>query len=175
MSEARNWESSLKDGEKIKWEGKPTITGIVDPANKFIVYAEFGIGIIWILLSLVVYLPMHADLISFIIIDLVPFFLILLPILNSKTIKHTYYAVTDKRVLVDLEGQVYSMDYDENTEIKKKDNGTILIGAAVMTKARKERHLLLFRGVMDSDKNILGVVLYATDDPDGAYKALTEH
>ena len=100
--------------------------------------------------------------------------MILLPILNARSVKKTYYAITDKRVLIDLAGQEYSMDIDENTEIKRNDNGTILVGAAIKTKPRKERHLLLFRGVMDMDKNILGVVLYTTDDPDGAYKALTD-
>lgn len=175
MSESvKNWNQSLKDGEKLLWQGRPTVTQVVEPANKLLIYAEFAIGIIWIIASLVVYLPMHADLISFIIIDLVPFFLILLPILNARTVKNTYYAISDKRVIIDLGGQEYSMDYDENTEIKKTDHGTILVGAAVGAKPRKERHLLLFRGVMDSDKNILGVVLYTANDPDGAYKALTE-
>lgn len=175
MSESvKNWNQSLNEGEKLMWQGRPTATQVVEPANKLLIYAEFAIGIIWIILSLVMYLPQHAELISFIIIDLVPFFLILLPILNARTVRNTYYAVSDRRVIIDLAGQEYSMDYDADTEIKKTDHGTILIGAAVSTKPRRERHLLLFRGVMDSDKNILGVVLYTPDDPEGAYKALTE-
>lgn len=175
MSESvKNWESSLKEGEKLLWTGRPTCTSVVDPANKPVVYGCFIIGIIWVILSFIIYLPIHAGVISFVIIDLVPFFMILLPILNARSVKKTYYAITDKRILIDLAGQEYSMDVDENTEIKRNDNGTILVGAAIKTKPRKERHLLLFRGVMDMDKNILGVVLYTTDDPDGAYKALKD-
>lgn len=175
MSEtAKNWESSLKEGERLKWQGRPTMTGIIDPSNKYIIYAEFGIGIIWMLCSFIFYLPKRADLISMIIINLVPVFLILMPILNAKSIRNTYYAITDKRVIISLDNQEYSLDYDENTEIKRKPNGTILVGATVNAKTSKERHLLLFRGVMDTDKNVLGVVIYTPDDPDGAYKALTE-
>lgn len=175
MSESgRNWDSLLKDGEKLIWQGRPTCTQVVEPVNKFLVYAEIGIGIIWIIASLVIYLPIANGIISFVIIDLVPFFLILLPILNARTVKNTYYAITDRRVIVDLGGQDYSMAYDENTEVKKTDHGSILVGAAVTAQPSKERHLLLFRGVMDSDKNTLGLVLYTVDDQEGAYKALTE-
>ena len=175
MSESgKNWESSLIEGEQLKWQGRPTVTGIFDPANKAIIYAEFIIGIAWIVWSLVYYLPQNTGIISFVIIDLVPFFLILLPILNARSIKKTNYAITDQRVIIDLNGQEYYMPYDESTEIKKKDDGTIILGAAVKAKASKERHLLLFRGVMDSQKNTIGVVLYTPDDPEGAYKALTE-
>ena len=167
MSESvKNWDQSLNENEKLLWQGRPTCTQIFEPANKMLIYAEFAIGIIWIILSLVIYLPQNTGIISFIII--------LLPILNARTVKNTYYAISDKRVIIDLGGQEYSMNYDENTQIKKCDNGTILIGEAVTAKPRKERHLLLYRGVMDTDKNILGVVLYTADDPDGAYKALTE-
>lgn len=174
MSESvKNWESSLKEGEKLLWTGRPTCTSVVDPANKPVVYGCFLIGIIWIILSFIIYLPMHTGVISFIIIDIVPLFMILLPILNARSVEKTYYAITDKRIIIDLAGQEYSMDIDENTEIKRNDNGTILVGAAIKAKPSKERHLLLFRGVTDMDKNVLGVVLYTTDDPDGAYKALT--
>ena len=175
MSEtSKIWGSSLKEGETLKWEGRPTVTGIIDPANKYMTYAMFAIGAIWIACSLIFYLPKKPDIISMIIVDLVPFFLILMPLLNSKSIKNTYYAITNKRVIVSMDGQDYSMAYDDNTEIKRKPNGTILIGATVNAKTSKERHLLLFRGVMDSEKNILGVVIYTPDDSDGAYKALTE-
>ena len=175
MSEtSKIWESSLKEGDTLKWEGRPTVTGIIDPANKYMTYAMFAIGIIWIACSLIFYLPKKPDIISMIIVDLVPFFLILMPLLNSKSIKNTYYAITNKRVIVSMDGQEYSMAYDDNTEIKRKPNGTILIGATVNAKTSKERHLHLFRGVMDSEKNILGVVIYTPDDSDGAYKALTE-
>lgn len=173
MSE-KNWDSYLKDGEKLIWQGKPTCTQIAEPVNKMLVYAELAIGIIWIALSLVFYLPICNGVISFVIIDLAPFFLILLPLLNARTVKNTNYAITNRRIIIDLGGQDYSMEYDANTEVKKTDHGTVLVGAAVTAKPSKERHLLLFRGVMDSDKNILGVVLYTADDPEGAYKALTE-
>lgn len=175
MSEnVKAWEPTLKEGETLKWQGRPSCTELVDPANKFTTYAMFAIGAVWIVASFIFYLPKHVDIISMVIIDLVPFFLILMPILNAKSIRNTYYAITDKRVIVSLDGQEYSMAYDDNTEVKRKSNGTILIGATVNAKMSRERHLLLFRGVMDSDKNILGVVLYTPDDSDGAYKALTE-
>lgn len=176
MSEsAKDWESSLNEGEQLKWTGKPAGCSVVDPENKTTVYLKIGVGIIWIILSLVFYFPKNQDIISLIIVDVVPFFLILLPFTNANSIRKAKYAITDKRVLVNLSGQVYSMDYDATTEIKKRDNGSILVGAAATCAPSKERHLLLYRGVVDSEKNTLGVVLYAVDDPDGAYKALTEH
>ncbi len=175
MSESgKNWESSLIEGEQLKWQGRPTATGVIDPANKAIICTQIVIGIAWIIWSLIYYLPQNTGIISFVIIDLVPFFLILMPILNARTIKKTSYAISDQRVLVDLNGQEYYMPYDESTEVKKTESGTILIGAAVSAKPSKERHLLLFKGVMNSQKDCIGIVLYTPDDPDGAYKALTK-
>ena len=173
MSEsAKDWESSLNEGEQLKWTGKTSACGVVDPDNKGTIYLKFAVGVIWIAASLIFYLPKNADVISFIIIDIVPFFLLLLPFTNANTIRKAKYAITDKRVLVNLGGQVYSMDYDATTEVKKRDNGTVLVGAAAAIAPSKDRHTLLYRGIMDSEKNVLGVVLYSPDDPDGACKAL---
>lgn len=168
------WASELHEGEKLLWTGRPSDTGIVDSENKYSFFIGYAIAAVWIAASLVKMIPERPDFISIVIIELVPIFIILLPIINAGALKKTSYAITDKRVIVNLGGSDnYSMEYDDLTPVDARDNGTICIGEAVYCKPRKERSILLYRGIQDEDKQCLGIVLYKTGDIENAMEALS--
>ena len=167
--------AEIFENEKLLWTGRPSDTGLIDPDNKYSFYVSYAAAAIWIAASLVKIIPARPDVLSIIIIELVPVFIILLPILNARTLKRTTYAITDKRVIVYLGGKDnYYMEYDDLTPAEVRDNGTICIGDAVYCKPRKERSILLYRGIQDEDKNCHGIVLYKTDDPERAMSALSK-
>lgn len=168
------WTSELQEGEKLLWTGGPADTGIVDPENKYSFFIGYAIAAVWIAASLVKIIPERPDFISIVIIELVPFFILILPVLNARSLKKTSYAITDKRVIVNLGGNdSYSMEYDELTPVDERANGTICVGEAVYCKPRKERSTLLYRGIQDEDKKCLGIVLYKTGDSENAMNALS--
>ena len=171
----KNWTDSLHENEKLLWTGSPHDTGIIDPENKYSFYISYAVAAVWIVASLVKIIPERPDLISLVIVELVPVFIILLPLLNAASLKKTSYAITDQRVIVNLgRNDDYSMEYDDLTPVEARDNGTICIGEAVGCKPRKERSIVLYRGIQSEDKECLGIVLYKTDDQKSAMEALNE-
>ena len=163
----------LDDGEWLLWTGHPSDTGIIDPDNKYMFYISYALAAVWIAASIVKMIPERPDLISLIIVELVPMFIILLPLFNAAALQKTSYAITNKRVIVSIGGKDdYFMEYDDITPVEERKNGTICIGDAVLIKPRRERSILLYGGVQDEDRQCLGIVLYKTDDPENAMKAL---
>ena len=173
MSEAeKKWERLLKDGEKLLWTGKPSNTQTVDPANKISFMAEVGIAVLWIIFSTIMIIPQCDTITSIIIVELVPVIL-LLPLLNVRSLRKAEYALTDKRALVKIGEDVHFMEYDAYTPCEKKANNTVCIGAAVGTRDAKERKVLLYHGVQDPDKKCVGLLFYTTTDADKAMEILS--
>ena len=88
MSEAeKNWERLLKEGEKLLWTGKPSNIQTVDPANRISFMAEVGIAVLWVIFSTTMIIPQCDTVASMIIVELVPVILLLLPLLNVRSLK----------------------------------------------------------------------------------------
>jgi hypothetical protein len=174
MSEAeKNWERLLKEGEKLLWTGKPSNIQTVDPANRISFIAEISIAVLWIIFSSIKIIPQCDTVASMIIVELVPVILLLLPLLNVRSLKKAEYALTDKRAIVKIGEDFHYMEYDAYTPCEKKANNTVCIGAAVGTKDIKERKVLLYHGVQDPDKKCVGLLFYTTTDADKAMEILS--
>ena len=175
MSETVNvWERSLKEDEKLLWEGHPTNTQVIDPANKIVIYIELAAAVLWLIFSFIYLIPECDTFAAIIIVELVPIILVLLPLLNARSIKNTVYGITDKRIIIRMGNDEYSMDYDKYTQAEKRSNGTVCVGEAVnKVKPSMERHQLLFHGIQDDNKKCIGVVLYTANEPEKIMEILS--
>ena len=176
MSEKNEaWERLLTPGEKLLWTGKPSNTNVVDPANKVTVFAEITVAVLWIIASCILIIPKCETITSVIIVELVPvILLLLLPLLNVRTLRKAEYALTDSRAIVKMAEDVYSMEYDAYTAFERKANNTICIGAAVGTKDSRERKVLLYHGIQAGEKTGLGLLFYTTTNADQAMEILNQ-
>ncbi len=175
MSEKNEaWERLLTPGEKLLWTGKPSNTNVVDPANKVTVFAEITVAVLWIIASCILIIPKCETITSVIIVELVPVILLLLPLLNVRTLRKAEYALTDSRAIVKMAEDVYSMEYDAYTAYERKANNTICLGAAVGTKDSRERKVLLYHGIQDGEKTCLGLLFYTTTNADQAMEILNQ-
>lgn len=174
MSEAEKqlWESTLKHDEKLLWTGRPQATGMIDPANRSIVFIEFLLAAAWLVITLAMFASKASSMFAIVIMELPAIIIALLPLLDVRGVRNSIYAITDRRVIVKCGNDDYSMEYGRGTAVEKRANQTVCIGKAVDIKPSQERHYLLFHGVQDDDKNCIGIVLYTTTDADGAVAVL---
>ena len=171
-SERVYWENKLKENEKLLWSGAPTETGLFDPARKAVALGEFIFAAVWVCVTLAMFASKTNGVMAVIIMELPALLVVMLPFMDARSVSNSRYAITDKRVIIRNGNDDYSMEYGPDTPVEKRSNNTVCVGAAIRIKPSQERHVLLFHGIQNNDKECIGVVLYTTTDPDGAVKAL---
>ena len=166
------WEAKLKPGEKLLWTGRPQELKMIDPANSMATYIAFGFAVVWAAVTLAIFASRISGAFALVIMELPAIIGVLIPFMDIRSIRNTEYAITDRRVIVKSGNDDTSMEYDSSTKVEKRANQTVCVGAATEIKPSRERHFLLFHGIQDDEKKVLGLVLYTTSDADRAVEIL---
>ena len=180
-----NWNDVLSEGEELVWTGKSEKVKLLDGSTRGMTYLLWGIAAVWLLCSLVFFIPKSLAagdnivhmIIMLILIDCIPILMLTMPFSDCKWLNQfTEYAVTNRRVLVQGKEKLMSLKLTGSlrTELRKRDGGYghILLGTAVDKPDARLRSLAI-RG-LDVKHVVDGLVLYHISEPERVMKLLSD-
>ena len=169
----------LGEEEEILWQGRPAPFPLMDGRRRGALVRRWIICVIaavaltaWYLIALsystAEFLPgFEAILLVF------PGYAALVPLLDRRRLlKDTLYVVTDRRA-VQAVGNYDAWGLDRSGLKIRRDGATFLLGAAADLPDRKiyRTAVIPLKGD-DSDREVVGLVFYGAEDPDGLDRAL---
>ena len=160
----------LNENETLKWTGSPENIKLTDSANKTKVMIYFGIALVWVILSIVLYIPFALKtgntgiqlVIVLVIMDCIPILLVTSPIREMLGLRKSRYYITDKRVIVQGTDRVMSMVLNDGLRVRTEKSegglGHVLIGTAGDKKPSAYRVTAVY-GDLD-EKTVTGLAFY---------------